>query len=58
MVVVSSHGAIDATPANHYSMLRTIEEGFGRAKLGYAADTKQVPALWPLIDARSGHGRH
>jgi phosphatidylinositol-3-phosphatase len=55
MIVVSRLGprhATDATPSNHYSMLLTIEEGFGLAKLGYTSDSAQVHPLWPLI---TGH---
>ena len=55
MIVVSRLGprhATDATPSNHYSMLLTIEEGFGLGKLGYTSDSAQVQALWPLI---TGH---
>lgn len=52
MIVVSRLGprhATDATPSNHYSMLLTIEEGFGLGKLGYTSDSAQVQPLWPLI---------
>ncbi len=52
MIVVSRLGprhATDATPSNHYSMLLTIEEGFGLGKLGYTSDSAQVKSLWPLI---------
>jgi phosphatidylinositol-3-phosphatase len=55
MIVVSRQGprhATDATPSNHYSMLLTIEEGFGLAKLGYTSDSAQVHSLWPLIIGR------
>ena len=31
------------------SMLLTIEEGFGLARLGYTSDSSQVHPLWPLI---------
>ena len=56
MIVVSRlgpHHATDSTPANHYSMLLTIEEGFGLAKLGYTSDASQVHPLWPLIVSHS-----
>lgn len=52
MIVISRLGprhATDAAPANHYSMLLTIEEGFGLGKLGYTSDSRQVHPLWPLI---------
>jgi phosphatidylinositol-3-phosphatase len=55
MIVVSRQGprhATDATPSNHYSMLLTIEEGFGLTKLGYTSDSEQVHSLWPLIARR------
>jgi phosphatidylinositol-3-phosphatase len=52
MIVISRLGprhATDATPSNHYSMLLTIEEGFGLGKLGYTSDSSQVHPLWSLI---------
>ena len=52
MVVISRLGprhATDSAPSNHYSMLLTIEEGFGLGKLGYTSDSSQVHPLWPLI---------
>jgi hypothetical protein len=52
MIVVSRQGprhAVDSTPSNHYSMLLTIEEGFGLGKLGHTSDSAQVHPLWPLI---------
>ena len=54
MVVISRLGprhATDSTPSNHYSMLLTIEEGFGLGKLGYTSDSSQVHPLWPLISS-------
>ena len=41
----------DATPYNHYSLLRTMEDAFGIANhLGHAADTdKGVVAMTPLF---------
>jgi hypothetical protein len=56
MIVVSRLGprhATDSTPSNHYSMLLTVEEGFGLGKLGYTSDSSQVHPLWSLIDGRS-----
>ena len=42
-LVITNHGprgVADATPYNHYSLLRTIEDAFGiRQRLGHAADT-------------------
>jgi hypothetical protein len=52
MIVVTSHGAYHVTdnrPLNHYSMLLTIEEGFGLGKLGFTSDAAQVKPMWPLI---------
>jgi phosphatidylinositol-3-phosphatase len=41
-VVITNHGprgVIDATPYNHYSLLRTTESAFGSSEyLGHAAD--------------------
>jgi hypothetical protein len=55
MIVISRNGprhVTDATPSNHYSMLLTIEQGFGLPELGYTSDTSQVHPLWPLIIRR------
>lgn len=52
MIVISRTGprhVTDATPANHYSMLLTLEEGFGLPELGYTSDASQVHPLWRLI---------
>jgi len=44
-IVITNHGPRgmrDATPYNHYSLLRTIEDAFGLSEhLGHAADTAQ-----------------
>jgi phosphatidylinositol-3-phosphatase len=40
---------VDATRADHYSLLRTIEENFGLPLLGNAGDTVQVQTLAPLL---------
>jgi hypothetical protein len=56
MIVISRLGPrhlTDSTPANHYSMLLTIEEGFGLPELGYTSDASQVHPLWPLIVSHS-----
>jgi phospholipase C len=55
-IVITNHGPRglkDATPYNHYSLLRTIEDAFGiRTHLGYAAATDQgVVAMTPLFAA-------
>jgi phospholipase C len=52
MIVVASdvHGhRTDATSADHYSLLRTIEENFGLPLLGDAGDSVQVHSLAPLL---------
>jgi hypothetical protein len=52
MIVISRGGprhATDPTPSNHYSMLLTIEEGFGLPKLGYTSDARRVKPMWPLV---------
>lgn len=45
-IVITNHGAArmqDATPYNHYSLLRTVEDAFGIAEhLGHAADIRPV----------------
>ena len=53
-IVITNHGPRglkDATPYNHYSLLRTMEDAFGiRTHLGYAAATdKGVVAMTPLF---------
>jgi phospholipase C len=52
MIVISgamhSH-ATDATPANHYSLLRTVEAIFHLGYLEQAGDSEQVSTLEPLI---------
>jgi hypothetical protein len=55
MIVVTANGprhAKSATAYNHYSMLLTIEEGFGLGKLAYTADSNQVKPLWSLVAPR------
>jgi phosphatidylinositol-3-phosphatase len=52
MIVVARHGArgaTDPTPANHYSLLQTIEQNWGLPFLGNASDTLQVQSLAPLL---------
>jgi hypothetical protein len=57
MIVVESHapyshggtGPRDAAPANHYSLLQTIEMNWGLAFLGNASDTLNVHSLAPLL---------
>ena len=52
MIVIARHGAraaTDATPANHYSLLQTIELNWNLPFLGNASDTIQVHSLAPLL---------
>ena len=52
MILVARHGARGATnptPANHYSLLQTIEQNWGLPFLGNASDTLQVQSLAPLL---------
>jgi hypothetical protein len=58
MIVITSKRdgrSTDDTPYNHYSMLLTIERGFGLRELGFTSDSNQVKAMWPLVDP--GRGR-
>ena len=51
-IVVTRNGAgsiKDATPYNHYSLLRTIEEVWGLGYLGYAGDSANVSSMTPLL---------
>jgi len=50
-VVVTNHGpsgVVDATPYDHYSLLRTIEDAFGLAHLAHADDATVLPMV-PLF---------
>ncbi|HWC24282.1 MAG TPA: alkaline phosphatase family protein [Flexivirga sp.] len=52
MIVVTKDGprhVTDNTAYNHYSMLLTIEQGFGLTKLGFTSDSRQVKPMWSLI---------
>jgi hypothetical protein len=52
MIVVQDHGlghVSESAPANHYSLLRTIEENWGLPLLGNAGDSVQVRSLSPLL---------
>jgi hypothetical protein len=51
MIVIASGVGhrTDATPADHYSLLRTIEENWGLPLLGNAGDSMQVHSLAPLL---------
>ncbi len=56
MIVISGHGPQGRTvhtAYNHYSMLLTIEQGFGLPQLGFTSDSRQVKPMWSLIG--SGH---
>ena len=51
-VVITSHGprgAQDSSPANHYSLLSTIQHNFGLGCLRFTCDTKNVKPLTPLV---------
>ena len=52
-IVITNHGPrglLDATPYNHYSLLRTIEDAFGVPHLRHAGDTdKGVVSMAPLF---------
>lgn len=53
MIVVSrlgAKGAVDSTPSNHYSLLRTIEANWDLGFLGNAGDSVQVHSLAPLLE--------
>jgi phosphatidylinositol-3-phosphatase len=43
------HGLTDATPYNHYSLLRTIEQVWGLGYLGYAGDSANVSSMTYLL---------
>jgi hypothetical protein len=52
MIVITPNGPrhlSDNTPYNHYSMLLTIEKGFGLGRLGFTSDSRQVRPMWQLI---------
>jgi hypothetical protein len=51
-IVVTTHGPSglkDATPYNHYSLLRTIEQVWHLGYLGYAADAENVTSMTNLL---------
>jgi hypothetical protein len=51
-IVVTTHGPRgikDATPYNHYSLLRTIEQVWHLGYLGYAADSANVSSMTYLL---------
>jgi hypothetical protein len=58
-VVITSHGprgATDATPANHYSLLSTLQRVYGLGCLQFTCDTrhvKPVPALFAVTGSRA-----
>jgi len=59
-LVITNHGprhVKDATPYNHYSLLRTVEDAFGISEhLAHAADTdKGVVSMAPLFAIESAH---
>ena len=51
-IVITSHGprgAQDAAPANHYSLLSSIQQTFGLGCLQFTCDTANVQPLTPLF---------
>jgi hypothetical protein len=51
-IVVARNGArgvVDATPYNHYSLLRTVEEAWGLGYLGYAGDAANVSSMAGML---------
>jgi hypothetical protein len=51
-IVITSHGprgVQDASPANHYSLLSTIQHTFGLGCLQFTCDTKHVQPLTKLV---------
>lgn len=59
-LVLTNHGprgVSDATPYNHYSLLRTLEDVFGvKERLGHAADTDHgVVSMTPLFATSPAH---
>jgi hypothetical protein len=51
-IVITSHGVRgvrDASPANHYSLLSTIQHAFGLGCLQFTCDTKHVQPLTKLV---------
>lgn len=60
MIVVSrrgAKGAVNTTPSNHYSLLRTIESNWNLGFLGSAGDSVQVHSLAPLLVPAGRDGR-
>jgi hypothetical protein len=52
LVVITSHGPRgykDASPANHYSLLSTIQRNFDLGCLQFTCDTKHVKPLTPMF---------
>jgi hypothetical protein len=50
-------GTVDKTPYNHYSMLRSVEDGFGLEHLGYAGQAGLEPFGSKLFTRPSCHKR-
>jgi hypothetical protein len=51
-IVITSHGVRgvkDARPANHYSLLSTVQHAFGLGCLQFTCDTKHVQPLTKLV---------
>ena len=45
-------GYVDATPYNHYSLLATVEQNFGLARLGATSDRRQVQPMSSLFRSK------
>ncbi len=57
MIVIARHGVRDyvsSMPYNHYSLLRTWEEGLGLGLLGNATDSVQVHSLREFLTPKPG----
>jgi Phosphoesterase family len=51
-IVITSHGprgTTDSAPANHYSLLSTIQQNFGLGCLQFTCDTANVQPITPLF---------
>jgi acid phosphatase len=53
--LVRSHSRVTG-PTDHYSLLRTIEDGLGLPKLGRSARAVQITGIWRLPPASPKEG--
>ena len=52
-------GGSDVTPADHFTLLRTLEDIFGLPYLGYATDRKSFgSSVFPSAKKQSTHRPH